>query len=275
MAVINLTPDSFSDGGMHLGVSPAELRARAADMVAQGASVLDVGGESTRPGAQPVSEDEECRRVLPVLEALLSLDAVISLDTSKPGVARRALALGCHLINDVTGFTQPAMLEAVADSRAAVAIMHMQGEPRTMQDNPSYGDVVAEVRGFLAARVAACASVGIGPERICVDPGIGFGKSLAHNLALLRDLQMFKNLGAAVLVGVSRKSMLGRITGRGVDERVAASVAAALLAAQRGADLLRVHDVAETVDALKVLAALEGAAQATRAGIRGQQEQNT
>jgi len=256
MAVINVTPDSFSDGGRYFSMDPGALRAGAEALVADGADILDIGGESTRPGAPPVSEDEECARVLPALEALLDLDAVISIDTSKPGVARRALELGCHMINDVTAAAAPGMLEALAATDAALVLMHMQGEPRTMQDDPRYADVVLEVRDFLESRVAACAAVGIGTERLCVDPGFGFGKSLTHNLTLLRELSIFQNMPVALLVGLSRKSTLGRLTGRGVEAREAASVAAALLAAERGADVVRVHDVAATADALKVLEAV-------------------
>ncbi len=267
MAVLNVTPDSFSDGGTYDRLSPREVRDRAQLLVEEGAALLDVGGESTRPGAHPVSEEEECRRVLPVLEALLDLDVVVSVDTCKAGVARRAVALGCHLVNDVTGFRDPEMLEVVAASEVGLAIMHMQGEPRTMQREPSYGDVVEDVREFLGGRVAACVDAGISRERICVDPGIGFGKTLAHNLQLLRNLAMFKNLAGALLVGVSRKRMLGMLTGRPVEARQAASLAAAMLAAQRGADIVRVHDVAETVDALKVLDAFGGQTEAFPAGL--------
>jgi len=256
MAVINVTPDSFSDGGLHLPLDAGALRACAERMVMDGAAILDVGGESTRPGAPPVSEEEECRRVLPAVEALLDVDVAISVDTSKPGVARRALALGCHMINDVTGAQSGEMLEAVAASDAALALMHMRGEPRTMQNEPTYADVVTEVYAFLDRRVKACMDMGIPAPRLCIDPGFGFGKNLTHNLTLLRELAIFKNMPVALLVGLSRKSMLGRITGREVDARVAASVAAALLAAERGADLVRVHDVAPTMDALKVLEAV-------------------
>jgi dihydropteroate synthase len=237
-------------------MDPGALRDSAEALVADGADILDIGGESTRPGAPPISEDEECARVLPALEALLDLDAVISIDTSKPGVARRALALGCHMINDVTAAATPGMLDTVAGTDAALVLMHMLGEPRTMQNDPRYADVVVEVRNFLEGRVAACVSAGIGTDRLCVDPGFGFGKNLTHNLTLLRELSIFQNMPVALLVGLSRKSMLGRLTGRGVEDRETASVAAAILAAERGADVVRVHDVAATADALKVLEAV-------------------
>lgn len=256
MAVLNVTPDSFSDGGILPAMDGSELRDHAQSLIDAGARLLDIGGESTRPGADDVSEEEECRRVMPVVESLLDLDVAISVDTSKPGVARRALALGCHMINDVGGLRHPDMLETLAASRAAIVIMHMRGAPRTMQDNPLYDDVVAEVASYLAEKVAACQAAGIEPERVCVDPGFGFGKTLAHNLTLLRDLQLLQNLEVAVMAGLSRKSMIGAITGREVSERLAGSVAAALLAAQAGADIVRVHDVAATVDALKILTAL-------------------
>lgn len=256
MAVLNVTPDSFSDGGILPAMDGSELRDHAQSLIDAGARLLDIGGESTRPGADDVSEEEESRRVMPVVESLLDLDVAISVDTSKPGVARRALALGCHMINDVGGLRDPDMLETLAASRAAIVIMHMRGAPRTMQDNPLYDDVVAEVASYLAEKVAACQAAGIEPERVCVDPGFGFGKTLAHNLTLLRDLQLLQNLEVAVMAGLSRKSMIGAITGREVSERLAGSVAAALLAAQAGADIVRVHDVAATVDALKILTAL-------------------
>ena len=227
-------------------------------MLDEGADILDVGGESTRPGADPVSEDEEARRVMPVLERLLQLDIIVSLDTSKPALAARALEAGVQLINDVTGGRDPRMLEVVADSSAAYCVMHMLGEPRTMQEDPRYGDVVVEVREFLAQRVADCGRAGIGPDRLLLDPGFGFGKTLAHNLTLLRHLDAVRVDDLPLLVGMSRKRMIGTITGRDLGDRAAGSAAAALLAVQRGAEVVRVHDVAETVDALKMLAAVEG-----------------
>ena len=258
MGVLNVTPDSFSDGGgLFLRDAPdlSLIEATAQRMVAAGAAIIDVGGESTRPGATAVSIDEELRRVIPVVERLLGLDTIVSVDTCKPAVAREALATGCHLINDVTGLAEPAMLDAVADSSAAVCIMHMQGEPRTMQSDPSYENVVSEVAAFLAERVIACRNAGIDTARICVDPGFGFGKTMAHNLELLRNLESVRTAELPLVVGLSRKSMLGAITGRQAHERMAASVAAALLAVQNGANIVRVHDVASTVDALKVLQA--------------------
>ncbi|NBC23157.1 MAG: dihydropteroate synthase [Gammaproteobacteria bacterium] len=269
MGVINVTPDSFSDGARfygaaraHGGTRPAPELNRIVDaaraMLDAGADILDVGGESTRPGADPVSEDEEARRVMPVLEQLLQFDTIVSLDTSKPALAARALAAGVQLINDVTGGRDLRMLEVVADSSAAYCVMHMLGEPRTMQQDPRYGDVVAEVRGFLAQRVADCGRAGIGPDRLLLDPGFGFGKTLAHNLTLLRHLDAVRVDDLPLLVGMSRKRMIGTITGRDLGDRAAGSAAAALLAVQRGAEVVRVHDVAETVDALKMLAAVEG-----------------
>jgi dihydropteroate synthase len=257
MAVINVTPDSFSDGGLIQRMDSGRLRALAESMVAEGASLIDIGGESTRPGAAPVSEDEECRRVLPVLELLLDLGVVLSVDTSKAGVAQRAISLGAHMINDVTALADQQMVEVLADSQVAIVLMHMQGEPRTMQHKPSYTDVSAEVHGYLSRRLAFCRAHGLAAERLVVDPGFGFGKTLIHNLRLLQQLSLFETLGAAVLVGLSRKSMIGTITGRPVTQRQAGSVAAALLAVERGADIVRVHDVAATVDALKMLRALQ------------------
>ncbi len=258
MGVINVTPDSFSDGGSLMGTAPdlPRILDTAAAMLDAGAAILDVGGESTRPGAAPVSEAEEARRVMPVVERLLELDTIVSLDTSKPALAARALAAGVHLVNDVTGGRNPAMLEAVAASDAALCLMHMQGEPRTMQAAPHYDDVVAEVRDFLAGRVAACRRLGIGDGRLLLDPGFGFGKTLAHNLSLLRNLESMRVDDLALLVGLSRKRMIGAITGRAVEERVVGSAVAALLAVERGADVVRVHDVAQTADALKMLAAV-------------------
>lgn len=257
MGVLNLTPDSFSDGGRFWRGTPdvAAARAAAEGMIAAGAAVLDVGGESTRPGAPAVDWQEECRRVIPVLEALADLDIVLSVDTRKPEVAQRAIAAGACLINDVGGFREPGMLEVLAGSGAGGCIMHMQGEPRTMQHAPAYRDVVGEVRAFFADRVAACAAAGVAPERLLLDPGIGFGKTLEHNLALLTNLERLRIGTIPLLVGVSRKRMIGAITGRELPDRLVGSVAAALLAVQRGADLVRVHDVAETADALRMLAA--------------------
>lgn len=259
MGVINVTPDSFSDGGRLLRAAPdlPRILDTARAMLADGAALLDVGGESTRPGAAEVGAEEELRRVLPVVERLLELDAVISVDTSKAAVARRVLDAGVHMINDVTGGRDPALLDVVAGTSAALCVMHMQGTPRTMQSAPAYRDVVAEVGEHLAERVVVCRRAGIALDRLVVDPGFGFGKTLEHNLALLRNLSRLRVDGVAMLVGMSRKSMIGAVTGRGIDSRSAGSAAAALLAVQRGADIVRVHDVAETADALRMLAAVE------------------
>lgn len=255
MGIVNVTPDSFSDGGHHASTAAAVAHALA--LVEAGADLLDVGGESTRPGAEPVDEASEIARVLPVIEALVAKVAVpISVDTAKPSVMRAALAAGAGMVNDVMALRADGALEAVAASRAAVVLMHMQGEPRTMQAAPHYEDVVGEVHRFLAERVFTCEMAGIDKRRLVIDPGFGFGKTLAHNLALLAQLRRFTELGVPVLAGLSRKSSLGEITGRAVDERLAASLAAHLMAVQNGAAIVRVHDVAETVDALKVWTAL-------------------
>ena len=257
MGIVNVTPDSFSDGGRAAAL--ADALALAARLVAEGADLLDVGGESSRPGAEPVPEAEELRRVLPVVEALAaSLPVPISVDTVKPGVARRALAAGATILNDITALADPEMLAAAAGSGAGVVLMHMAGTPRTMQLDPRYDDVTAEVLEFLARRVEHAEAAGIPRVRIAVDPGIGFGKTQAHNLELLRNLGRFATLGCPLLVGTSRKGFLGAITGRPVGERSAASVASALAAVARGAIVVRVHDVGPTVDALKVWGALEG-----------------
>jgi dihydropteroate synthase len=250
MGIVNVTPDSFSDGG-RFG-SPAKALAHARRLLAEGADIVDVGGESTRPGAAPVSDAEELDRVLPIVEALARDGALVSVDTTKPGVMRAAEAAGAAMINDVRALREPGALAAVAASQAAVCLMHMQGEPRTMQQSPRYADVVGEVRAFLAARARACEAAGIARERIVVDPGFGFGKTVEHNFALLRGLAAIVALGYPVLVGWSRKSSLGAVTGREVDERLAASLAAALASVARGAAIVRVHDVRDTVDALKV-----------------------
>jgi dihydropteroate synthase len=260
MGVLNVTPDSFSDGGRFWRGAPdlAAVRAMAEAQIAAGAAILDVGGESTRPGADPVDATEEVRRVIPVLEALADLDIILSVDTRKAQVARRAVAAGAHLINDVSGFRDPAMIEVLAETDVAGCIMHMQGDPRSMQVLPRYDDVVAEVGAFLAERVAACVAAGVTRDRLLLDPGFGFGKTLEHNLELLRNLEALRVAGLPILVGLSRKRMIGAITGRELPDRMVGSVAAALLAAQRGADIVRVHDVAETADALRMLAAVEG-----------------
>jgi len=255
MGVLNITPDSFSDGGLTQTVGVALYRAEA--MVAAGAAVIDVGGESTRPGAALVDAQEEIRRVAPVIEAIASrFPLPVSVDTSKPQVMRAAADAGAGLINDVRALRLPGAIEAAASLGLPVCLMHMKGEPPTMQQAPVYADVVAEVIGFLRSRVGACEAAGIPRERLLLDPGFGFGKTLTHNLALLAGLGDLVALGLPVLVGLSRKSMIGAITGRPVEERMAGSLAAAVLAAERGAVLVRAHDVAETVDALAVLMAL-------------------
>jgi len=258
MGILNVTPDSFSDGG-DFATREAALR-HARQMVADGADLIDVGGESTRPGAPPVSVAEELDRVIPVIEALASELAVpVSVDTSKPEVMRAAVAAGAGLINDVAALRRPGALAAAAALRVPVCLMHMQGEPGTMQQDPAYGDVVAEVAAFLAGRLAACEAAGIPRERLLVDPGFGFGKTLAHNLALLRGLPRLASLGVPVLAGLSRKSMIGALLGGvPVGERLHGSVAAAVLAVERGAAIVRVHDVGPTVQALRIVAAVGG-----------------
>jgi len=259
MGIVNVTPDSFSDGGLHADNGAAVAHGLA--LVEAGADVLDIGGESTRPGAQAVPLDEELRRVLPVVEALAGEGVPLSIDTYKPEVMFAAVSAGASLINDVFALQQPGALEAAAATDAAICLMHMQGTPQTMQADPSYGDVVAEVAGFLNARIAACEAAGIARERIIVDPGFGFGKTTAHNIALLRSLgDIVRATGRPLLAGLSRKSVLGRITMRDDPAaRVAASVASALLAVQNGARLLRVHDVTATLDVVRVWQALEAA----------------
>jgi dihydropteroate synthase len=259
MGVVNVTPDSFSDGGGNLDAAVAIGSARA--MLEAGAAIVDVGGESTRPGSESVSAAEELRRVLPVLEGLAGLP--VSIDTSKAEVARHALALGAELVNDVTALRgDPDLAGVVADSDAYLSLMHMLGEPRTMQRDPRYGDVAAEVAAFLEERLAFAVSAGIAEERICLDPGIGFGKTVAHNFELVRRLDVLLSLGRPVLVGFSRKSSLGRIAGdpQATTGSTAASVAAAVAAYERGATLLRVHDVRDHVEALAVAAAVVGSA---------------
>lgn len=250
MGIVNVTPDSFSDGGRHLRLEAALVHSH--QLIHEGADILDIGGESTRPGALPVSVQEELDRVIPVIEGLRGAPVPLSVDTCKAEVMRAALAAGASMVNDINALQQPETLAVVAASDAAVCLMHKQGNPQTMQEQPQYQDVVAEVLHFLRARIAAVEAAGIARERIVVDPGFGFGKTLAHNLALLRGLNALNELGVPVLAGLSRKSMLGTITGQDVEHRVHASVAAALLAVQRGAHIVRVHDVRATVDALKV-----------------------
>ncbi len=257
MGVLNVTPDSFSDGGAYF--TPAVAVSHAAELCAEGADIVDIGGESTRPRAEAVSVQEELDRVLPVIEALAArFEVVLSVDTSKPEVMREAVRAGAGLINDVYALRQPGALAAVAELAVPVCLMHMQGEPRTMQENPSYRDVVREVDEFLAQRVDACRQAGVSADRLLIDPGFGFGKLLAHNLSLLRGLQYLKRHGLPIVAGLSRKRMIGQITGAPMAERVHGSAAAALLAVQQGADIVRVHDVRATRDALAVLAAVSG-----------------
>jgi dihydropteroate synthase len=263
MGVLNLTPDSFSDGGRFVDRDAALAHARS--MLADGADIVDVGGESTRPGSAPVSESEEIARVVPVIEALRDeCDArgvVLSIDTRKPAVMRMAIAAGAGMVNDVGALRGDGALEVVANAPqpVGVCLMHMLGEPATMQQHVVYTDVVGEVKAFLGERAAVCERAGIAGNRIVVDPGFGFGKTVAHNLALLRWLEELVALGYPVAVGLSRKSTIGALTGRDVEDRVAGSVAAALIAVERGAAIVRVHDVRETVDALSVWRGVEGA----------------
>lgn len=255
MGIVNVTPDSFSDGGAHDTVDAAV--AHGLRLAEEGADILDVGGESTRPGAGEVPVEEELRRVIPVIERLARETTLpVSVDTSKPDVMRAAVAAGAGLINDVYALRREGALEAAAAAGVPVVLMHMQGEPRSMQDAPDYDDVVAEVHRFLAERIFACEMAGIPKKRLVLDPGYGFGKTTGHNLRLLRQQARLLDLGLPLLAGLSRKRSLGEITGRATGERVFASVAAAVLAAEYGARILRVHDVAATVDALKVWAAV-------------------
>ncbi|MBQ5949220.1 dihydropteroate synthase [Massilia sp. ST3] len=251
MGILNVTPDSFSDGGRYQGLEFAMSHAE--EMIRDGATMIDIGGESTRPGSPSVPLGEELRRVMPALYALKTLDVALSVDTCKPEVMREALIAGADMINDINGFRAPGALEAVQDSDCGLCIMHMQATPQTMQQAPQYTDVVAEVIAFLGERVQAMTAAGIARERICVDPGFGFGKTVEHNYALLRQLGRIRDeLDLPVLAGMSRKSMIGAVTGRPVEQRLAGSIGAALAAVAHGARIVRVHDVADTVDALKV-----------------------
>ena len=258
MSIVNVTPDSFSDGGTAFA---PDIAVRAAlQALSDGADIIDIGGESTRPGATPVSLDEEWDRIAPVIAGVLKScpDTIISVDTYKPEIARRAIAAGALIVNDITGLDPSGnMTEVVAQSSAGVVIMHMQGTPSTMQIKPEYEDVVGEVISFFHHRIQTAVQAGIAKERIAVDPGIGFGKTLEHNLTILRNLNKFAELGCALLIGTSRKRMIGDITGRPVGERTAGSVASALHAAWHGAQVVRVHDTAATVDAIRVWNALE------------------
>jgi dihydropteroate synthase len=256
MGVLNVTPDSFSDGGQYREIDAAV--SHALRMVEEGAAIIDVGGESTRPGADPVNAEEEIRRVVPVIEKLRGqTDAIISVDTSKPQVIRAAAAAGAGLINDVRALSEEGALEAAVATQCAVCLMHMQGDPRSMQSAPHYDDVVNEVKAFLEQRAAVCRAAGIAVDRIVIDPGFGFGKTLEHNLQLLRHL---RQLGSdlPIMVGLSRKSFVGRLTGRPSGERVYGSVAFAMMAVINGARIVRAHDVGATVDALKIVMAVQG-----------------
>lgn len=266
MGVVNVTPDSFSDGGRYRSSSPSakdfrisldQVLKTAEEMVRQGAVFIDVGGESTRPGAAPVSEQEELERVVPVIEAIHArLDVQISVDTSTAAVIRESGRAGAAMINDVRALQRDGALAAAAESDMAVCLMHMQGQPDTMQDAPVYDSVTEEVLAFLDARIAACTAAGIERKRICLDPGFGFGKTVEHNYQLLSDLPGIKQLGLPLLIGLSRKSMIGAVTGREVSDRLAGSLSGVTLAMWLGADIVRVHDVAETVDCAKVVNAL-------------------
>jgi dihydropteroate synthase len=259
MGVLNITPDSFADGGVFLDLNDAADRVR--QMLGEGADIVDIGGESTRPGAAPTPEAYELQRVIPLLENIrLACDArgvPISVDTRKPVVMRAAIAAGASMINDINALRAPGAIEALSEGSAAVCLMHMQGEPATMQQSATYDDVVADVTSFLAERASACVAAGIDRQRIVLDPGFGFGKTVEHNLTLLRRLSEIAALGYPLLAGLSRKSTIGVLTGRDVDDRMAGSVAAALAAVARGAAIVRVHDVRETADALKVWRAVQ------------------
>lgn len=267
MGILNLTPDSFSDGGQfHTDSDSGVFRvvldkalAHAAAMLASGASIIDVGGESTRPGAQAVSEQEEADRVLPVIEAITTrLDVAVSVDTSTPRVMSAAIGLGAGLINDVRALGRAGALEALAHQDTAICLMHMRGQPETMHKGVDYSDVVEEVLAYLRARIDACIKAGVARDRLILDPGFGFGKTAAHNYQLLRELNQFQSLGLPILIGISRKSMLGVATGRDVDQRLAAGIAATMVALQHGAAIIRTHDVAQTIDAINIFRAIAG-----------------
>jgi dihydropteroate synthase len=256
MGVLNVTPDSFSDGGQYISKSEAIRQANL--MTSQGATIIDIGGESTRPGASPVSLDEELNRVLPVIEAIRSTsDILISIDTSKAEVMKQAVDAGASIVNDVYGLRQPGALEAVAALQVPICLMHMQLEPETMQLSPQYNNVIDDVKSFFEERINACEKVGISRSKIILDPGFGFGKKLEHNLELLANLSEFKSLGCPILVGLSRKSMFGDLLGKPVSERTSASVVAAIIAITNGASVVRVHDVEETSEALKIYNAVQ------------------
>jgi len=257
MGVVNVTPDSFSDGGLYL--DPEAAIAHGRELAAAGAEILDVGGESTRPGAEAVSEDEELRRVIPVIQGLVASEAQISIDTSKAAVAVAALDAGAEIVNDVTALRGDSGMAALCAERGAtVVLMHMRGKPRTMQDDPRYGDVVTEVKAFLAERLQTAVAAGIAEEKVWLDPGIGFGKTAAHNLELLRRLGELRDLGRPLVIGTSRKSFIGKVDGSAADERLGGTVASSVLAAAEGAEVLRVHDVAEVRQALALAMAILG-----------------
>jgi len=255
MGILNVTPDSFSDGGQHYESQSALVAAR--QMIADGADIIDIGGESTRPGAAEVSINEELQRVIPIIEALSDTAVTVSIDTSKPAVMRAAVAAGAGMINDVRALQEPGALDAALACDVPVCLMHMQGQPRTMQDAPQYHDVVGEVTDFLRQRADICCAAGLDPALLVLDPGFGFGKSTEHNLCLLKELRTLVALNYPVLIGLSRKSLFGTILGTAVDDRVYASVAAALMAVERGATIVRVHDVRETAHALGIYNAVE------------------
>lgn len=256
MGILNLTPDSFSDGGSYQQIDSAVISALA--MLENGATIIDIGGESTRPGAPDVALEEELARVIPVIEAIRKKsDCLISIDTSKAEVMRQAVNAGADIINDVRALQEPNALATTAELGVPVCLMHMQGQPRTMQSNPHYDDVINDIKQFFVDRIAACETAGISRDKIILDPGFGFGKTLAHNYHILKYIDEFRMMGCEVLAGLSRKSMIGNLLGRDVDQRLAGSVAGALIAAQKGAKIIRVHDVTETADALNVWRACE------------------
>jgi dihydropteroate synthase len=255
MGILNITPDSFSDGGLHF--HPEDALRRAEKMIAEGVDLFDIGGESTRPGAQPVSVQEELDRILPVIEALQTLGKPISVDTQKTAVMREVLRLGVDIINDVRALQDEGAVECLAQYSAKICLMHMRGSPQTMQAAPEYKDVVTEVHEFLAARIKACEAAGIDKSRLILDPGFGFGKTLSHNLQLLNSLEAFHDLGCPLLVGLSRKSMFGQITGKPFDDRMASSLAATVVSLLQGAAYVRTHDVGATRDAILVLQAMQ------------------
>jgi len=257
MGIVNVTPDSFSDGGKFASTDRAV--AHAIELIEAGADILDIGGESTRPGAMPVSLDEELGRVIPVIEALMSVSTVpVSIDTYKPEVMRAAIAAGADIVNDIRALQEEGALDVIADSNAGVCLMHMQGTPQTMQLNPGYTDVVTEVKHFLMSRLDALLTRGVSRERILLDPGFGFGKTTAHNVELIRHLEVLADIGQPLLVGLSRKSVLGKIAGGDEAQRLHSGLAAAVISAMKGAKIVRVHDVKATVDALKIVDAVQG-----------------